>query len=174
MTAHAYQIVSQSPAHLVISVPGASLLSGWIALALIVFLGLMIYTTSRSVRTVYSGIRSPEEVASLVMRYRLIGCAIAVGALGLFWLCAYSSGSIDLDRSANRAVMSSRMTAFLPAQTHSVPLDAVEQAILDTKPNASRIRLLVTHGNDLAYPMWSDRGGQQEAVDAINRFLAKR
>ena len=41
-------------------------------------------------------------------------------------------------------------------------------AILDQKPNYRRMRLKVFQGDDLAFPVWSDRAGQQEAV---NQFL---
>ena len=54
---------------------------------------------------------------------------------------------------------------------HTVPLNSITDATLDEKPNARRIRLEVTQGQDLAFPIWSDRRGQQEAVDAIKQFV---
>ena len=83
----------------------------------------------------------------------------------------YTSGSIDLDRSTNQATMTGRMTAFLPAQKHSVDLSSINNAVLDEKPNSRRIRLVVSRGRDLAFPIWSSRAGQDEAVEAINEFL---
>ncbi len=67
--------------------------------------------------------------------------------------------------------MTGKMTAFLPAQHHAVPLATITDATLDEKPNSRRIRLEVTHGQDLSFPIWSDRAGQQEAFNAINQFL---
>ena len=96
---------------------------------------------------------------------------IGVGAAIFFYAIGYTSGSITLDRSTNTATMTGKVTAFLPAQHRTVALDSIADATLDEKPNSRRIRLEVTHGQDLAFPVWSDRAGQQEAVDAINRFL---
>ena len=96
-----------------------------------------------------------------------------VGGALFFWAVGYTSGSIELNRSTNTATITGRMTAFLPAQHRTVSLQSVAEATLDQKPNSRRIRLEVDQGQDLAFPIWSDRPGQQEAVDAINQFLQK-
>ena len=85
---------------------------------------------------------------------------------------AYSSGSTELDRRSNLATMRAKFTAFLPAGTGSIPLSSVDQATLEAIPNARRIRLIANNGKDLAFPLWTSRAGQAEAVGAINRFLA--
>jgi hypothetical protein len=132
------------------------------------------YTTSRSVRRVMRPLlESPEKLHAYVQRYRIIATAVTFGVLAVFWLIAYSGGSIELDRHANRATMRAKFTAFLPAETGSVPLSAVGQAMLDAKPNAKRIRLVTNNGEDLSFPLWTDRAGQAEAVRAINRFLGR-
>jgi len=170
----AYRIVEEGTNRLVISVPGASLLSTWLATTLGIILLLTIYLTSRTVARVIALEKSPQETAAYVLRYRLFGVLISAGALLLFWAVSYSSGSITLDRGKNQAVMQSKMTLFLPVQEHSISLSSVQSATLDSKPNSRRIRLVVSHGNDLGYPMWSSRPGQDEAVDAMNRFLGDR
>ena len=65
------------------------------------------------------------------------------------------------------------MTAFLPARSQTVSLGNVDHATLDAKPNSRRIRLEMNHGSDVAFPIWSSRGGQDEAVRAINAFLGQ-
>ncbi len=109
-----------------------------------------------------------------MQRFWLIGIGGMLACLLLFWAVSYSSGSIVLDRSSNSAVVQARMTFFLPAQTQSTRLDNIERAVLEYKPNARRIRLIANHGSDLAYPLWSGRPGQQEAVNAINSFLGAK
>jgi hypothetical protein len=86
----------------------------------------------------------------------------------------YTSGSDDLDQTSGVATMSAKMTMFLPSQTQTTPLSSLTGAVLDFKQNARRIRLTASNGNDMSYPTWCDRRGQQEAVQAINRFLATR
>lgn len=93
-------------------------------------------------------------------------------SIGVWSLLAYSSGSIELDRRTNLATVRAKMTAFLPAETASMPLSAVDEATLESQPNARRIRLVGNGGEDLAYALWTSRAGQAEAVRAINRFLA--
>lgn len=167
----AFRITDATPDHLMISVPGTSLGSSWISVVLIAFFLLLAYTTSRSVRRIYVAEKTPMELRAYVWRYRIIVMTIGLAGLGAFWLLGYSSGSIELDRETNRAMMRSKTTAFLPAQKQSVPLSAVERATLDMKPNSTRIRLITREDSDLGYPMWSDRPGQTEAVKAINHFL---
>ncbi|MGO4212665.1 hypothetical protein AB4043_17800, partial [Terriglobus sp. YAF25] len=92
-------------------------------------------------------------------------------ALALFWAASYTSGSIALDRSAGTVAMQWRMSLFLPVRTNTGELKDLEEAVLDTKPNSGRIRLVARTGRDLAYPIWSHRSGQDEAVRTINQFL---
>jgi len=171
VTASAYRIVEQGSQRLVIVAPGSSLLSGWMALVLAAPLLAMLYFTSRSIAKVYADQRPPEQVSSLVLRYRLFGLLLIVGALMAFWAISYTSGSIQLSRATNLATIQSKMTLFLPAREISAPIDSIQSATLDSKPNSRRIRLLLRSGSDLAYPMWTDRAGQEDAVRAINRFL---
>jgi hypothetical protein len=170
----AYRIAEESASRLVISVPGASLLAGWLGCTLGVILLLTVYLTSRTVARVTAVEKSPEQAAQFVLRYRIAGVAITAGALLFFWAVSYSSGSITMDRATNQAVVQAKMTAFLPAQTLRAPLADVQSATLDTKPNSRRIRLLTNSGSDVGYPMWSSRTGQDEAVSAINHFLGGR
>jgi hypothetical protein len=167
----AYRIADATPDHLMITVPGTSLGSSWISVILIAFFLLLAYTTSRSVTRIYRAEKTPLELRAYVWRYRIIVMTIGLAGLGAFWLLGYSSGSIELDRGANRVTMRSKRTAFLPAQTQSLPLAVVERAALDMKPNSARIRLITREDGDLGYPMWSNRPGQAEAVKAINHFL---
>jgi len=154
-----------------ISMPGTSLGSSWISVILIVFFLVMTYTTSRTVRRIYRAEKTTVELSAYVWRYRIILMTIGLAGIGLFWLVGYSSGSIEFDRGANRATMRCKMTAFLPARTQSLLLSDVEVAVLDTKPNSARIRLITRRDGDLGYPLWTDRSGQAEAVKAINHFL---
>ena len=111
------------------------------------------------------------DIAPKIRLSYYIGAAVTFGAPLLFYCIGYTSGSLDLDKSTNKVSLTAKMTAFLPAQTRTIGLDSVQSAVLDYKPNSRRIRLNVSNGQDLAYPIWSDRPGQQEAVDAINLFL---
>ena len=171
MATGGYRITEATPDHLMISMPGTSLGSSWISVILIVFFFVMTYTTSRTVQRIYRTQKTTAELSAFVWRYRIILMTIGLAGIGLFWLVGYSSGSIELDRAANQAIMSSKTTAFLPARTQSLALSDVEEAVLDTKPNSARIRLITHRDGDLGYPLWTDRPGQAEAVKAINRFL---
>lgn len=167
----AYRVTQATPNHLLITLPGGSLAPLWF---LALLLAILLFTTYGTSRTIKRGLQSKKtlvELRAYILRYRVIGTAISFGSIGLFWLISYSSGSIDLDRTANRATMRSKMTAFLPAQTLSIPLADVDHAIVDYKPNSARIRLVTRNNDDLGYPMWTDRRGQEEAVNAINHFL---
>jgi hypothetical protein len=168
----AYVVTEVTPHHLLVTVPGSSLGSSWLSLVLLVIFLVMTYATSRTVWRLYQQEKSPEALRAYVWRYRVLGMGIGCAGLGVFWLVGYSSGSIELDRRSNLATMRAKFTAFLPAETGSVPLSDVDKATLDAKPNARRIRLVTNDGAGLGYPLWSDRQGQAEAVRAINRFLA--
>jgi hypothetical protein len=172
LTQSAYVVSAMTPDHLLITVPPSSLLPPWLAAVSFAIFVVITYTTSRSVWRVLRPLKSPEELHTYVWRYRATGMGICFFSLGTFWLLSSTSGSIELDRRTNLATMRAKFTAFLPAETSSVPLSAVDEATLDGQPNARRIRLVTNDGNDLGYPLWSDRPGQTEAVQAINRFLA--
>lgn len=167
----AFQVTEASGSRLVITIPGWSIFLGWTGIILAAVLVTAVFTTSRTVRRVMAYDRSPEQLDKFVSNYRAGGLAITIGGLLLFVLLGYSSGSIMLDRATGIASMRAKMTAFLPSQTLSMPLQDVESASLDAKPNSRRIRLFARSGHDLGFPLWSDRAGQQEAVNAINSFL---
>ena len=168
-----FQIFDQTPARITISAPSASLLSPWLVLFMSAFFLLILYSASRSMHRTLTSSKSPAELSAYMLRFWVIGSGILLGALGLFWLISSNSGSIVLDRGANMATVRAKMSALLPAQSRTVPLDIVQSATLDFRPNARRIRLLVDHGSDLAYPIWTSRPGQEEAVAAINAFLER-
>ncbi len=167
----AFQVTESSATRLVITAPASSMLLSWIGMLLAVVLIMAVLGTSVTVRRVMAYDRTPEQLASYVRTYRVIGLAGTVGILLLFAALFYSSGSIILDHATGTASMRAKMTAFLPAQTVSMPLRDVESATLDAKPNSRRIRLLARSGHDIGYPLWSNRPGQQNAVDAINNFV---
>jgi hypothetical protein len=176
-----FNVVQVSPDHLRIQGPGSFLGGYWlIGFMLAVFLivtwriGITLRKEDAKARVLYPELTIPD-ITPTVRKAHLIGVISAIG-LPLVWMfLSYSSGSIDLDRSTHTATMTAKMTAFLPAQKGSMALSQIAGAVLDYKPNARRIRLTtLSGGDDLAYPLWSDRKGQQEAVNAINRFLAER
>ena len=173
----AYRVVQQ-PDRLTIAVPPSSLFASWIGLIIFLILPISFYLVLRTARHSEERLRAQypsHDSNDFDRRYRLTRSGfwvISICAPLFFLAVGYSSGSIVLDRSTNRAIVTSKMTAFLPSQLRSVDLSSVTDAILDEKPNSRRIRLEVSHGQDLTYPMWSDRAGQEEAVNAINRFLA--
>jgi hypothetical protein len=169
--ASGFRVVTQTADQLVITMPGSSLLIGWMAFAIAAPVLLIFYLTSRTVARVTALEHTPAEVTQTVLRYRLFGLGVTAAALLIFWAVSYSSGSIQLDRTSGQAMMKSRMTVFLPAQTQSRPLPQVSEAVLDQKPNSRRVRLLVHDGADLAFPVWTGRTGQDAAVQTINAFL---
>lgn len=172
-----YSTAEQTPGNLVVTARGSSLFGpGWL-IGIPLGALLIAFLVAGSVRRLYASnaVRYPSATvespdAKVRFFYRLFP-AIGIGAAALFYGIGYTSGSITLNRSTNTATMTGKMTAFLPAQHRTVALDSITDATLDQKPNSRRIRLEGTHGQDLAFPIWSDRAGQQEAVDAINRFL---
>jgi hypothetical protein len=162
---------------LTVTVPPSSLFASWIGLAIFLVLPisflLVLHAAKRSeekLRTQYPGHDSRSFEKRLRAGY-VAFAAITIGTPLFFLAVGYSKGSIVLDRVTNRATVTTKMTAFLPSQLQSVDLTSVTGATLDFKPNSRRIRLNVTNGPDLAYPLWSDRAGQDKAVDAINHFL---
>jgi len=168
----AYVVSEITPGHLLITAPGSALGWPWLYIFFFVLFVIITCTTSRSVRRAERPLIAPEKLDAYVRRYRVIMMGGSFFGLVAFWLVAYSSGSIELDRRDNLATMRAKFTAFLPAETGSMPLSAVDQAILDHQPNARRIRLISKSGADLAFPLWTGRAGQAGAVRAINRFLA--
>ncbi len=174
MSSSAYQIVERAPDHVVISVPGSSLLSGWLLAGLLLIFLAVAFLSTRSIKRFYADEKSEADIARIVRRNYLFAAGIPVGFCIFFWAVSYTSGSIRLNRATNQAAMESKMTAFLPSRTRTVPLSQVQEAILDEKPNSRRIRLLVEHGSDLAYPMWTGRDGQDAAVTVINDFLGRQ
>jgi hypothetical protein len=172
----AYRVVQQ-PDRLVVTVPPSSLFASWVGLAIFLILPISFYFVLRSVKNSEQRLSAQypsRDSSDFGRRYHIARTSfvmISIGAPLLFLTVGYSSGSIVLDRTANQASVTSKMILFLPSTTHSVDLNSVTSATLDEKPNSRRIRLEVSRGRDLAYPMWSDRAGQEEAVNAINRFL---
>jgi hypothetical protein len=75
-----------------------------------------------------------------------------------FWLLSYSSGSIELDRRTNLATMRAKFTAFLLAETASKPLSAVDQATLESQPNARRIRLIAPRAARISLSRYGPAG----------------
>lgn len=176
MTATAYQVMQQHD-RLTVTVPPSSLFASWIGLAIFLVLPisflLVLHSAKRSeenLRAKYPGHDSRNFDKRLRAGY-IAFVTIAICAPLFFLAVGYTQGSIVLDRATNRAIVRSKMTAFLPSRLQSVDLNSVTGATLDYKPNSRRIRLKVANGSDLAYPVWSDRAGQDEAVDAINHFL---
>jgi hypothetical protein len=170
-TNSAFVSTELTPDRLLITMPGSAL--GWPSLHLFIFSVFLVvtYASSRTVRRVERPLIAPEKLNAYVWRYRAMMMGIGFLSIGVWSLIGYSSGSIELDRRANLATMRAKMTAFLPAETGSVPLSAVDEATLEAIPNARRIRLISNSGEDLAFPMWTGRAGQAEAVRAINQFL---
>ena len=172
-----YTALQQGSGHLLVSAPGTSLFGIWWLIGIPCFSvitaaliqGTLQRNYAKSVRQYPQlTIKPPtQDIRSMYGLFTVVG----IGAALFFWAVGYTSGSLDLNRSTNTATMTGRMTAFLPAQKRTVPLNLVTDATLDKKPNSRRIRLEVTHGQDLAFPIWSDRPGQAQAVDAINQFL---
>src|SRR5215472_6984236 len=113
----AYVVSEVTPDHLLITVPGSALGWPWLYVFFFVLFVVVIYTTSRSVRRVQRPlVKSPEELNAYVRRYRIVGGALSFAVIGAFWLLAYSSGSIELDRRSNLATMRAKFTAFFPAE----------------------------------------------------------
>lgn len=166
----AFVISETTPDHLVVTSTG-DFGPPLLYFGLLIFLMFGTYLASRSVRRVFQQEKSPAELRAYVWRFRLMLMAFCLGVLGLLSLFFYNSGSIDLDRRTNLATMRAKMTAFLPAQTGSVPLSEVSEATLDFSRGTQRIRL-ITNDADLGYPLWSDRRGQEQAVRVINQWLA--
>jgi hypothetical protein len=114
----------------------------------------------------------PRDVDTSVRKMHRMAALITAGAVAAWIMLSYTRGSIDLNQNSGIATMSAKMTMFLPSQTQTAPLSSLTGAVLDYRPNARRIRLTASNGNDMSYPTWSDRTGQKEAVQAINHFLA--
>lgn len=173
----AFQAVQDSPRHLVVSSPGSSMFGAWFLLICLIFFPAIFGLIGRTMKKQDSKLRMQypnsgiAPVSRKVYLVYLIGSAIAIGAPMFFWAIGYTSGSIDLDALTNKATVRAKMMAFVPAQTRTIDLSLVDRATLDYKPNSRRIRLTTLDGSDLAYPIWSDKPGQQEAVVAINHFL---
>lgn len=160
----AFRVIQQHD-RLVVSAPPTSLFASWLGLGIYVFVLICLLLVLRYIKHLMG------QIDNLI--YVVFGLVLILGPL-LFLAIGYNSGSIVLDRATNRAIVRSRMVLFLPAQTKSIDLSSVTDAILDGKPNARRIRLEAADGSDLGYPIWTDRPGQKEAVIAINRFLRER
>lgn len=175
-----YSAVEQGSGHLIVAAPGTSLFgAGWVvgflagSLLLAFLIAGSVRRNSIKLAAKYPQLSIPSPAKNIRLIYRITPAAGIVAAL-FFYAVGYTSGSITLDRSTNTAALTARMTAFLPAQHRTVALQSVTGATLDEKPNSRRIRLEVSGGHDLAFPIWTDRPGQEEAVDAINRFLQSR
>lgn len=176
----AFQVIQKNPDHLTIAAPGSSLFGAWLFILCILLFPLLFGLVSRSAKRSNQTLRNkyPDQaIPDITPRLHLLYVVGGLSTFGipiLFWAIGYTQGSLDFDRSTNRATITSKMTAFLPVREKTVELVSIEKALLDQKPNSQRIRLATTSGSDLAYPIWSDKPGQQEAVTAINHFLETR
>ena len=172
-----FEVLQDKPRHLLIHAPGSILLGFWgvgffVLLSLVVWWPAAVTLRKQEARfRVQYPELPPRDVDTTVRKMYRMAALITAGAVAAWMLLPYTSGSIDLDQSSGVATMSAKMTLFLPAQTQISPLSSLTGAVLDYKPNARRIRLTASNGNDMSYPTWSDRSGQKEAVEAINHFL---
>lgn len=173
----AYHVVQQHE-RLVVTAPPSSLFASRLGLGIFLLLWISLFwgmsAAKRSMEKLHRKYPQTFDAKNAEKRLRLgyaISTVIGIGTPLLFLAVGYTSGSITLDRNSNRATVTAKMTAFLPSQEHSIDLASVTGAILDEKPNARRIRLEASRGPDLTYPIWSDRRGQEEAVEAMNSFL---
>ena len=168
-----FHIAEQSASRLRIVAPGWSFVQSWVTLVILAVIAPILFFALQSIRKMSAIDKSPEQVAAIMTRERLLGFGLIAVTLSILWMLSYSRGEIDLNREANVVTMRSKTTVFLPEQVQTAPLSSVEEAWLDAKPNARRIRLVRRHGSDMSYPIWTDRPGQQQAVEAINSFVGK-
>jgi hypothetical protein len=175
-----FEVLQNTQEHLIIHASGSILLGFW-GIGFFVLLSFVVWWRAGvTLRKQEAGFRiqypelPPRDVDTTIRKMHRMAALISVVAIVAWILLSYTSGSIDLDQHTGVATMSAKMTLFLPAQTQTAPLSSLRGAVLDYKPNARRIRLTSSNGDDLSYPTWSDRSGQKEAVDAINRFLTSQ
>ena len=168
-----FHIAEQSASRLRIIAPGWSFVQSWVTLVMLAVIAPILFFALRSIRKMSALDKSPEQVAAIMSRERLLAVGLIAVSLSILWMLSYTRGEIDLDRGTNLVTMRSKVTVFLPEQVQTAPLNSVEEAWLDAKPNSRRIRLLRRHGPAITYPIWTDRPGQQQAVDAINSFVGK-
>ncbi len=177
MSASAYHLTYPSASQLQVVVPGGSLFSSWLICAILAILLLVFIPCALTPVRMYKRqpLTFPNKTLPQVKEFALkLFFGMTAGSillLAFIWAASYSSGSIVLDGTNDTASMTAKMTLFLPGKTVSRNLHDVDRAVLDSAPNSRRIRLVTKDGADLAYPMWSNRHGQDEAVNAINRFL---
>jgi hypothetical protein len=177
---NSFEVLQDRPGHLFVHAPASILLGCW-GVGFFVLLSLVVWWRAGvTLRKQEAGFRvrypelPPRDIDTTVRKMHRMATLISAGAVVAWVVLSYTSGSIDLDQTSGVATMSAKMTMFLPPQTQTAPLSSLTGAVLDFKPNEGRIRLTASNGNDMSYPTWSDRSGQQEAVQAINRFLATR
>ena len=101
-------------------------------------------------------------------------------ALGAFWMCLFgffalmgrpTTSTLLLDRAGNEVTAVSAGLIF-GHDHYAVPLDQVRHAHLDRgRSAAKRIVLILKSGQHFGFTAFTDRGGQEEAVQAINDFL---
>ena len=168
-----FHIAEQSANRLRIVAPGWSFVQSWITLVVLAVICPILFFALRSIRKVTAMDKNPAQVDAIMARERLLGFGLVAVSLSVLWTLSYTRGEIDLDRGANVATMRSKMTVFLPEQVQTAPLNSLDEAWLDARPNAQRIRLLRRHAPSMDYPIWTDRPGQQQAVQAINAFVGK-
>lgn len=112
-------------------------------------------------------------------KFRKIVLALVIlMALGLVWSAAWCWGSWACARSSWIVLDSASDTVtvhalgFFGSEQSSFPLAQVRHAQIDTgDPPAERIVLILQSGRHWGWTGFSDRDGQEEAVQAINDFL---
>ena len=169
--------VSHTGQHLIVSAPGSSLFSWFLVISIpLIALILLFMLRSQDKKAMELNAQYPNGIKIDIAKRRTLFYSIAgpslVALAAIFWAVGYTSASLVMDKPTNTAIMHVKMTAFVPSQEQTIPLSSVTGAVLDYKPNARRIRLTTNSGEDLAFPMWTSRGGQKEAVDAINAFVS--
>ena len=165
-----YQVLENTGSKLVVVMPASSLLSAWLFILLAVITLVSVLGARHSIHKLNAKYAGSVSLGAEQRTTWLIPVCMG-GLCFFFWAVSYTSGSLVFDRLSGKVAVSAKMTVFLPARTITGSLDNVDRATLDAKPNSRRIRLAMLHGSDLAYPIWTDRGGQEEAVQAINAFL---
>ena len=99
---------------------------------------------------------------------------------GIFWFCFFglfavlarpNTSSLLLDRSRNTVIADSA-GIFFGYERYTVSLDQVRHAHIDTgSASSKRLVLILRSGQHFGFTPFTDRGCQEEAVQAVNDFL---